>query len=204
MKNPRDFFAQEGQPIAPLLAKFARYVMRDSTITVTGGARIMKGARGLRVIYDPPPQTFPGSFSVSLRSSNRVQISDGLVSGLVPYVDGRRLDGLDEEGELVPEGRPSLEVTAPKEGDRSYIVLFARHSEEGEIDDTIEQDSGDPGAVIVHLEALPPGMREEGRVARLVAVLYWQDGQVRQVRQVVWYDQEVFPSGGKARMRAAS
>jgi hypothetical protein len=24
------------------------------------------------------------------------------------------------------------------------------------------------------------------------------------VRQVVWFDQEIFPSGGKARMRAAS
>jgi hypothetical protein len=204
MRNPQEFFAQEGQEIAPLLARFARFVKRDSVITITGGARVMKTAQGRRVIYDPAPQTFPGAFKVRQLGGNRVEVSDGLVSGLVPYLDGRRLDGLDEEGEPLPEGRPSLLCEAPKTGDRTYVVLYARHTDEGEVDDTIEQDSGDPGAVIVHLEELPPGMREEGRVARLVAVLYWQGGQVRQVRQVVWYDQEVFPSGGKARMRAAS
>jgi hypothetical protein len=56
----------------------------------------------------------------------------------------------------------------------------------------------------VHLDELPPGMREEGRVARLVAVLYWSGERIRSVRQVVWYDQEVYPAGGKARMRAAA
>jgi hypothetical protein len=35
-------------------------------------------------------------------------------------------------------------------------------------------------------------------------VLYWQGEQIRSRRQVVWFDQEIFPSGGKARMRAAS
>jgi hypothetical protein len=46
-------------------------------------------------------------------------------------------------------------------------------------------------------------MRADDRVARLVAVVYWRSEQILKLRQVVWYDQEVWPAGGKARMRAA-
>jgi hypothetical protein len=202
--KPEDFLAAEGEAIPPLLRRFARYVLRDAKVVVSGEARVMKGRYGRRVLYEPTPQTFPGSFKVSLPGGNRVAIGDGLVSGLVPYLDGRRIDGLDAEGQPDPQGKPTLLCDPPESGDRSYLVLYARHTEEGEVDDTIAQDSGDPGAVIVHLDELPPGMREEGRVARLVAVLYWSGERVRSVRQVVWYDQEVFAAGGKARMRSAA
>ena len=204
MKSPRDFHAREGQPIIPVLRRFVRYVLRDARVTITGDARIMKTEQGRRVIYDPAPQSFPGSFRLALPGGNRIRVGEGLVSGLVPYLDGRRIDGLDEEGEPDPKGVPTLLCEAPETGDRTYVVLYARHTEEGEVDETIVQDSADPAVVIVHLEELPPGMREEGRVARLLAVLYWQGEQIRSVRQVAWFDQEIFPSGGKARMRAAA
>jgi hypothetical protein len=204
MKSPRDFHAREGQPIIPVLRRFVRYVLRDARVTITGDARIMKTEQGRRVIYDPAPQSFPGSFRIALPGGNRIRVGEGLVSGLVPYLDGRRIDGLDEEGEPDPKGVPTLLCEPFEDKDRSYVVLFASHTEEGEVDETIVQDSGDPAVVIVHLEELPPGMREEGRVARLLAVLYWQGEQIRSVRQVAWFDQEIFPSGGKARMRAAA
>jgi hypothetical protein len=201
--SPRDFHAEEGAPIAPALRRFARYVLRDAAVTISGGARVMKTERGRRVVYEPVAEGFPGSFLVRILGSTELGIGEGLVSGLVPYLAGKRLDGLDDEGAPLPEGKPTLICEAPETADRSYVVLWCRHDASGEVGESIEQDSGEPGAEIVHLEELPAGMREEGRVARLVAVLYWRGGRLYTVRQVVWYDQEVYPSGGKARMRAA-
>ena len=203
MNNPREFYAEEGKPIIPVLNRFSRFVKRESKLTVTGGARVMKTAAGRRVIYEPTPQTFPGSFRVSLPRSRWIAVSEGLVSGLVPYMDGRRIDGLTEKKTPHEEGKPNLLLTPPElGGDRSYVILFARVTADGEIGE--DGTTTDPIAEIVHRYELPAGMREEGKVARLIAVIYWQGEQVTSVRQVVWYDQEVFPSGDKARMRAAS
>lgn len=203
--NPRDFYAVEGKPIIPVLNRFVRFVKRESTISISGEARVMKTAKGRRVIYEPRPQVFPGSFRVSLPGGNRIAVGEGLVSGLVPYLNGRRIDGLTEEGEPHPEGKPTLLLTAPLSRDRSYVLLFARVTDDGEIAGGGEGVvDGDPSAEIVHREELPAEMREEGKVARLVAVIYWSSARIRTVRQVVWYDQEVVPAGGKARMRAAS
>jgi len=208
MKGPRDFYAEEGQAIIPVLNRFARFVKADSTISISGGARVMKMAKGRRVIYEPTPQSFPGSFRVSLLAANKMSVGEGLVSGLVPYMDGRRIDGLLETGEPDPEGKPSLLLDAPVSWDRSYVMLLARTTDDGEIADGLAVGSGQsadgPIVEIVQREELPSGMREEEKVARLVAVVYWGAGRVKSVRQVVWYDQEIVPAGGKARFRASA
>jgi hypothetical protein len=201
--NPRDFYADVREPVQPVLRRFVRYVLRDAKISVQGPARVISTRMGKQVIYEPPRQVFPGSFQARKAGVTFLEISDGLVGGLVPYLDGRPLDGLDKDGEPLPEGKPRLECKPPEQGDRSYVLLWARHDGRGELDDSLALIY-EPAAVIEHETELPPGMREEGRVARLVAVVYWQGGQIIRLRQVLWYDQEVFPSGGKARMRAAS
>ena len=202
MNDAREFYAEEGRPIIPVLNRFARFVKRESKLTVTGGARVMKTAAGRRVIYEPSPQTFPGSFRVTLPRSRWIAVSEGLVSGLVPYLDGRRIDGLTEEEKPHEDGKPTLLLVPPEETDRSYVLLFARVTEDGEIGE--DGTTTDPIVKIEHRHELPAGMREEGKVARLIAVIYWEGIRVTSVRQVVYYDQEVFPSGDKARMRAAS
>ena len=204
MNGPRDFYAEDEQGIIPTLNRFARFVKVDATISISGDARVVKTVKGRRVIYEPSPQTFPGSFRVSLPGGNRITVGEGLVSGLVPYMDGRRIDGLLADGEPDPEGKPSLLLEAPDSWDRSYVMLLARVTGENEIEEVKNQTPDDPIVEIVHREELPGGMVESGRVARLVAVIYWGAGRIRSVRQVVWYDQEVVPAGGKARMRAAS
>ena len=210
MKGPRDFYAEEGQPIIPVLNRFARFIRQDSTISISGEARVMKMAKGRRVIYEPSPQSFPGSFKVTAGAGNRITVGEGLVSGLVPYMDGRRIDGLTEKGGPDPQGKPSLLLEAPDSWDRSYLLMLARASEDGDIASGLAVGSGQsaegggPIIEIVHREELPGGMREEGRVARLVAVIYWGAGRIRSVRQVVWFDQEVFAAGGKARFRASA
>jgi hypothetical protein len=67
------------------------------------------------------------------------------------------------------------------------------------------QNKENPLAEIEHEDdGLPKGMNGDGIVWRLVAVLYWKNGDIEKIRQVVWYDQEVWPTGGKARLRAAA
>jgi len=201
--SPRDFYAEDGEPVEPALRRFVRYVLRESRVTVQGPARVLSTRMGKQVIYEPTPEVFPGSFQVRKIGGTTLSISEGLVGGLVPYLDEVRLDGLDEKGEPLTKGKPVLECTAPETGDRTYVLLWARHTDAGDVDETIPQDSGDPAAYLVHAEELPPGMRADDRVARLVAVVYWRSEQILKLRQVVWYDQEVWPAGGKARMRAA-
>lgn len=204
MMRIRDLEAEEGEPIRTVLRRVVRFFREDATIEVQGPARIVRTARGRRVIYEPSPQIFPGSFLVAVRGARELAIGEGLVGGLVPYLDGRRLDGRDEEGELLPEGPPTMRLEVPEDVDRTYVLLWARHNESGEVDETIEQDSGDPAAYLEHVTELPPGLRAADRVARLVAVIDWRGNAIRQVRQVVWYDQEVYSAGGIARMRAAA
>ena len=164
----------------------------------------MKTQKGRRVIYEPTPQTFPGSFKVSLPGGNKIAVGDGLVSGLVPYMDGRRIDGQTEEGEAHPLGKPTLLLEAPLSWDRSYVMLLVKVDAAGEIGEVKNQTPDDPIVEIVHREELPGGMREEGKVGRLVAVIYWGAGRIRSVRQVVYYDQEIVPAGGRARFRASA
>jgi hypothetical protein len=205
--SPRDFYAEDGEPVEPVLRRFVRYVLRESRVTVQGPARVLSTRMGKQVIYEPTPEVFPGSFQVRKIGGTTLSISEGLVGGLVPYLDGKRLDGLDEDGNPLPEGKPVLECTAPETGDRTYVLLWARHNENGEMDESLAtQDPDIASSDIVHYSdpKLPEGMRGDGFVARLVAVIYWRDEQIVRLRQVVWYDQEVFSSGGKARMRAAS
>jgi hypothetical protein len=204
MKGPRDFYAQEGQAIIPLLNRFARFVKADSTISISGEARVMKTAKGRRVIYDPAPQSFPGSFRVSLPGGNKISVGEGLVSGMVPYMDGRRIDGLLADGEPDPLGKPTLLLTEPDAGDRSFVMLRVKVDAAGEIGEAKNQTPDDPIVEIVHRDELPAGMVEEGKAARLVAVIYWAAGRIRSVRQVVYYDQEVVPAGGRARFRASA
>ena len=199
--SPRDFQVEDRAEIIPALRRFVRYVLRDK-VEIVGEARIDKTIHGRRVIYEPRPQVFPGSFRIAL-SGLRLSIGDGLVSGVVPTLEGRRIDGIDADGVADPRGRPDLLTVPPATGSRSYVVLWARHDADGEI--AVPDSPGSlSSASIEVLDELPEGMREADRVARLVGVLEWQGKTIRSVRQVVWYDQEVFSSGGKARMRAAA
>lgn len=203
--NPDDYLVPDGAPIRGALARFARAVARESRLTVQGAARVRRTDRGRVVVYEPPPVSFPGSFRVSLVSPLEVQVGDGLVSGLVPRIDGERIDGIDDEGEPLDGGRPSLECDEPGPEGRSYVVLAASPGLRGEIDPEAEAPLS-----VEHLAELPPGLRdpETGRIYRIAAVLEWagegRAQRISRVRQVVWYDQEVYEVDGVARWRAAS
>jgi hypothetical protein len=190
--TPTDYEVREGEPIAPALARFARHVMAATRVTVEGPARISRSEDGgTTVVYSPPPVSFPGSFRVRTAGDREVTVGEGLASGLVPTIGGDRIDGLDDEGAPLPEGKPRLRCSGPGPDGRSYVVL-ASAAEETE-----------PSRV-EHLTLLPDGLLDEmGRALRIVAVLYWREERIARVRQVVWYDQEVVEIGGRPRWRSA-
>jgi hypothetical protein len=207
--NPDDFHAQDGELVVPALKSFSRFVFSQTNVTIQGPAQVISTTRGKQVIFEPETVVFPGSFQVRKVGPTTLSVSEGRVNGLVPYMGPtwRRIDGLDDEGNPHPEGKPVLECREPETGDRTFVLLWAQHNESGDLDESMMvQDAKNPPSDIAHYTdpELPEGMRGKGFVARLVAVLYWNKGQIEKIRQVVWYDQEIWPSGGKARLRAAA
>ena len=206
--NPKDFHAEDGELVVPALKSFSRFIFSQTNVTIQGPAQVISTTRGKQVIFEPETVVFPGSFQVSKVGPKTISVSEGRVNGLVPYMGfpRRRIDGLDDEGNPHPEGKPVLECKEPKTGDRTFVLLYAQHNESGDLDESMMvQNTENPPSEILHEHVgLPKGMSDDGILWRLVAVLYWNKGQIEKIRQVVWYDQEVWPTGGKARLRAAA
>lgn len=218
--NPDDFHAQDGELVVPALKSFSRFVFSQTNVTIQGPAQVISTTRGKQVIFEPEKVVFPGSFQVRKVGPKTISVGEGRCNGLVPYmgdpvmggfglVQGsgpRRIDGLEDNGDPHPEGKPVLECSEPVTGDRTFLVLWAQHNESGDLDESmmVQDQENLPSRIEDFNDHLPEGMRGEGFVARLLAVLYWKNGNIEKIRQVVWYDQEVWPSGGKARMRAAA
>lgn len=197
-----DFRAEEGQPIAPLLYRFARFVIGEARIRVMGPARIDRTAGGKKIVFEPPSTLFPGSFAVSRKNTTELLIGAGLVSGLVPVIAGVRIDGLDADGEPLKEGIPVLTIRPPVSGSRSWVMLQATVTPDGEL----QTESATAPVEVVHRDTIPVRVFADlaGQTHRLVAEIEWRGTSVYRIRQIVWYDQEVYAVGGKARFRAAS
>lgn len=194
-----DLRARPGEPIRRVLARVVRYLRHDGKIRVQGPARVISRENGREVIYEPARHVFPGAFRVTVAAPGRLRIGEGLVSGIVPTIKGLRIDGLDESGKETDEGPPELEVENEKEVGRTYVVIAAQ------VDSSNRLTTSAAAVEILHLQELPPELRdEEGRLLRIVAVLRWSGARVESVRQVVWFDQEVYGVDGKARYRAAA
>jgi hypothetical protein len=206
--NPKDFHAEDGELVVPALKSFSRFIFSQTNVTIQGPAQVISTTRGKQVIFEPETVVFPGSFQVSKVGPKTISVSEGRVNGLVPYMGfpRRRIDGLDDEGNPHPEGKPVLECKEPKTGDRTFVLLYAQHNESGDLDESMMvQNTENPPSEILHEHVgLPKGMSDDGILWRLVAVLYWRNGNIEKIRQVVWYDQEIWQSGGKARLRAAA
>lgn len=187
-----DFPAITGENALPVLQAFIDFVKSDRIGTVGGPVREMRGDRGRTFIFEQETQKFPGSFRVSSLGPRSVRIGEGEVNGRIPFLDGRDLTGLREDGEPHPEGPPTLILEGEPEARRSWICLLVIDASA----DTGEMPPGEEGLTIVHRLALPEGvpygLDEEGRGLRPIAQLTWNSDRTRidRIRQILHFDQE--------------
>lgn len=189
--SPTDFYAEEGDWPPSKIAPFVRFVMTDVRKTFAG-VRVARTMNGVHVTADPKSKSFAGAWTVTLEGLERVRIGDGTVNGRVPWLDGRGLDGLDEEGEPHPDGIPILSVASgPGERRRSYVGVLV----------TIDPATGamvedDPESLsVVHRGTLHPAFAEGGAPDEEstgfwpLAQLQWNaDGsRVERVRQWAYF-----------------
>ena len=133
--SPQDYYAEEGDWPPSRIVPFVKFVMRDAKKTFEG-LRVTRTLRGVSVVADYPTQDFTGAWTVSLSGPKSVRIGAGTVNGLVPWLDGRDLEGLDEKGNAHSGGVPLLSLDdGPGTRRRSYIGILVRVvSETGKID----------------------------------------------------------------------
>lgn len=186
-----DFYAQEGDWPPARIVPFVRFVMRDARKTFAG-LRVARTLNGVHVTAEAESQNFSGVWPVTLSGLTRVRIGDGTVNGRTPWLDGRGLDGLDEDDEPHPEGVPTLSV-AEGHGDRrrSYVGVLVKVLEK-----TGAMDEKDPEALTVaHRPSLHAAFAEggapdeEGTGFWPLAQLQWSsDGKrVERVRQWAYF-----------------
>jgi len=187
-----DFEAITGENALPVLQAFADFVRGDRVTLIGAGVRETRGQRGRMIVFEEDGQRFPGSFRVTTLGPRLVGVGEGEVNGRIPFLDGRDLTGLREDGSEHPEGKPSLILEGEPEARRSWICLLVITAEGafGEI------PPGDEGVTITHRITLPTGtpygLDEEGRGLRPIAQLTWNSDRTRidRVRQILHFDQE--------------
>jgi hypothetical protein len=187
-----DFPAINGDNALPVLQAFIDFVRGDEVADISGPVRQTKTARGRRLVFEPETQKFPGAFRVSTAGPRSFVIGEGEVNGRIPFLDGRDLAGLREDGSAHPDGRPALQVEGEPEARRSWICLLVITPPENLFDEPLP---GEEGLTITHRLALPIGvpygLDEEGRGLRPIAQLSWNSDRTRvdRVRQILHFDQ---------------
>lgn len=192
--DPDDYLGSDGEPSAAKMRAFIRLVVRESRRQWPGFRREERRNGTTMVAIEEEP-VFQGAFWVSLRDGLACRVGDGTVNGIVPTIDEVPIDGLDEDGNPLPEGAPVLDLSAgPGPRSRSYVCLRVA------IDPaTGAPNPADPTAAsIVHVPELPPGQHEGGSpdVAgaglHVLAQMRWNaDGsRITGKRQWNFFDQE--------------
>lgn len=192
MPIPQDFYAREGDWPPSRIAAFARFVLDDTKKTFQG-VRVNRGLSGVTVIADPDPVDFIGAWPVTVFGLQSVRIGPGTVNGRVPWLDGRDLEGLDEEGEAHPDGVPTLSLSeGPGERRRSYVgVRVTIDAATGAMDPATRENLTVEHRPSLHAAFLEGGAPdEEGSGFWPLAQIQWSaDGQrVERVRQWACFD----------------
>lgn len=185
--------AVDGEEALSTIQAFIEDAAAEGVLSVSGPVRETRTKNGRAFVYDPPPQSFPGSFRVGLAGSREVRIGEGEVNGRVPWLDGRDITGRRGDGSDDPEGVPSLRLEeTPEEGRRSWVCLQVSTVVSGSYDEILP---GEDGLTVVHRTALPTGvpygLDEEGRGLRPIAQLTWNKDKtlIERIRQILHFDQ---------------
>lgn len=123
--NASDFHARPGEAVGPKVRALARFILKQSNITLSGtGMRRHQYARGTQIVAEMPVASFGGSFTVTLKGSTICTVGLGTVDGAtVPTINETPIDGMvDGKQQAVPE----LDITGgPNDDLRSWVCLRA-------------------------------------------------------------------------------
>lgn len=173
MINLRDLHVRPGEPVLPAWKRLLEWA-KQFRLFAGRGVRLQRTPNGTYVIADLKSNPWNHPFKVRL-AEREATVGFGTVQDVVPRIDGKRLDGIDEKGRegevplLKIEGEPNDEL-------RSWIVVEVKvDPKSGEIDPGNEE-----AVVIRHVRELRASTPDVGR--HPLAMLIWAPNGTEIVR----------------------
>lgn len=169
---------------------------RSLPVIIGPNVRLTQTPMGLKIrVKTGEPVSTP--FEVSVTGS-RARILPGSVEDVVPWIlnggeDPVRLDGRLEDGSTVSIGSVFLDLSdAEPNGEDLSAIVVKLSLKDGRYPDSGE----DPESLVVeHLSDFGPEVKrrlaEDGVGFQVLARVYWRDGRISRVGQVVHHDLKV-------------
>lgn len=173
MIHLRDLYVRPGEPVMPAWSRLLEW-SKQFRLFAGRGVRLQRTPNGTYVIADLKANPWNHPFKVRF-SDREATIGFGTVQDVVPRIEGKRLDGMDDKGR---EGEtPTLRLTGePNEELRSWIVVEVQvDPKSGEIDPENEE-----AVTIRHVRELRASTAEVGR--HPLAMLVWAPNRATIVR----------------------
>jgi hypothetical protein len=200
-----------GESTRSMLSRYIRYLRRLSNLTIRGDCKVIARTLGTEVVYDAIRETLGGSFAVTKVGAIDVVIGDGLIDGLVPAA----IDGRDADGKVAQDRRVYRveNLNAPGYNQRMYLYIEERHTPEAIAENpdlapkrfrisSAVQKPGEWNALRkLRIETKDP---EQLGIVRLLAVIDYEEDEISDIHQVLWFDQEIYEIDGERRFRSAS
>ena len=190
--RPEDFYAKEGEMVRPKLRAFANYVLEQAVAQISG-ARMVHTRHGRIVTFEPNPVAFAGAFHVSIAGPKSVTVSEGLVNGVMPTINGVYLDGFLPRGQAATDGVPKLDCSEGSGARQLGYVCIRVEIVPGER--TFLQFEPDALQMVyvptLNFRFSEGGAPDEDGVAHWpVAQLRWSDDdqRIERVRQISFFD----------------
>lgn len=173
MIDLRELYVRPGEPVLPAWKRLLEWA-KQFRLFAGRGVRLQRTPNGTYVIADLKANPWNHPFKVRLMD-REATIGFGTVQDVVPRIEGKRIDGIDEKGR---EGDPpKLRLTGePNAEGRSWIVVEVRvDPKSGEIDPEDEE-----AVVVRHVRELRSSTSEIGR--HPLAMLIWSTNRSSIVR----------------------
>lgn len=118
----RDLNVRRGDLVLPALKKLIAYC-RELRILPGRGILLTRTLRGVVVNARRAVVGFTGSWNVAM-SNDQIKVGRGFVDGLQPVIDGKPISGIDDKGNDIKDGQPSLKLDANLyEQGKSWIAI---------------------------------------------------------------------------------
>lgn len=187
---PPELVAKKGDWVKSKWIELLKWIDKTNRVIAGAGVRVQNmPSGGLYISADPSSSVWASPFEASIVSvgkTHRLRVSPGAVNGVIPTIEGVRINGIDDKGATVRV--PQLEVLPPS-GNRSNVYLRLAMGP-----DFMAFDPDDPrAATIVHGEPIKEDSEggaiiRDGAVLYALSAIYWRDGKVVRTFQIVHHN----------------